>query len=98
MTNAKKYDFRLIQVNDLWTVEITRRASVENTVVSKRQEGFATEAEAQAWGKKEVDAFLVKHKEKDQQRSKERAEAKNDRERVAKQRPTRVAKSPWDNK
>ena len=96
MSKTKKYDFRLTQENNYWSVEITRRVSSAKTIVSKRQDGFVTEAEAQAWGTSEVETFLQNYKEKEKQRSKERALAKSDRDQQAKQRPTRTAKSPWD--
>lgn len=76
MTTAKKYDFRLIQEDNLWAAEIIRRASSDKTVVSKRQDGFATEAEAQAWAKSETAAFLKKYSEKDKVRSDKRKQAK----------------------
>jgi len=58
MTTNKKYDYRVVQNKSDWTVEITRRATSKKTVVSKTQDGFSTEAEAKAWGEKELVAFL----------------------------------------
>ena len=60
MKQSKKYDCRVIQDNDGWTAEITRRVTSRVTVVSKGKGGFATEAEAQAWGQGEVKDFLKK--------------------------------------
>lgn len=60
MKQSKKYDCRVIQDNDSWTAEITRRVTSRVTVVSKGKGGFATQAEAQAWGQSEVTAFLKK--------------------------------------
>ena len=60
MKQSKKYDYRVVQDNDAWTAEITRRVTSRVTVVSKDKGGFATEAEAQAWGQAEVVAFLKK--------------------------------------
>lgn len=60
MKKSKKYDYRVVQDNTTWTAEITRRVTSRVTVVSKAKDGFATEAEAQAWGQAEVEAFLKK--------------------------------------
>lgn len=60
MKQSKKYDYRVLQDNDAWTAEVIRRVTSRVTVVSKGKGGFATEAEAQAWGQAEVEAFLKK--------------------------------------
>jgi len=62
MSTHKKYDFRIVQDNTSsspsWMAEITRRVTSKKTTVSKSQDGFATEAEAKAWGEKELALFL----------------------------------------
>lgn len=58
MTTNKKYDCRITQEGTSWTAEIIRRVTSKRTTVSKSQDGFATEAEAQAWGEKELKSFL----------------------------------------
>jgi len=58
MTTNKKYDLRISQGKTDWTAEITRRVTSKKTTVSKSQDGFATEAEAKAWGEKELASFL----------------------------------------
>ena len=58
MTQSKKYDCRVVQDNTSWTAEIIRRVTSKKTVVTKSQDGFSTEAEAQDWGQKEVKTFL----------------------------------------
>ncbi|MCF6337803.1 MAG: DUF3622 domain-containing protein [Gammaproteobacteria bacterium] len=58
MTTNKKYDYRAVQGKTHWIAEITRRATSKKTVVSKSQDGFATEADAKAWGEKELASFL----------------------------------------
>ena len=60
MKKSKKYEYRVMQDNDTWSAEIIRRVTSRVTVVSKEKEGFATEAEAQAWGQAEVETFLKK--------------------------------------
>lgn len=74
MKQSKKYDYRVFEDNDAWTAEITRRVTSRVTVVSKGKGGFATEAEAQAWGQAEVEAFLQKtnRSESEKRRAKEK--------------------------
>lgn len=60
MKQSKKYNCRVIQEDDSWTAEVTRRVTSRVIVVSKGKGGFATEAEAQAWGQAEVEALLKK--------------------------------------
>jgi hypothetical protein len=69
VTKAKKYDYRVVPNNGSWTAEIVRRASSTKTVVSKSQAGFATEAEAQEWGQREVKSFVQKLDEQNRHRS-----------------------------
>ena len=58
MTTNKKYDYRVVQGKTDWITEITRRVTSKKTLVSKSQDGFATEADAKAWGEKELTSFL----------------------------------------
>ncbi len=58
MKKGKKYDCRITQDGAKWTAEIIRRASSKKTVVSKKQAGFASEAEAKTWGETELKLFL----------------------------------------
>ena len=73
MQQSKKYNFRISQDNAGWVVEITRRVTSKRTVVTKSQDGFETEAEAQDWGEKEVKTFLknLNLNEQKKRRSKE---------------------------
>ena len=59
MAKSKKYTCRLVQENDAWAAEIVRRVTSKKSVVTKRQDGFATDDEAEAWGLNEV-KILVK--------------------------------------
>ena len=59
MTQSKKYDYRISQDKKTWTTEIIRRVTSKRTTVSKTQDGFATEAEAKAWGESELASFLA---------------------------------------
>jgi len=58
MNQSKKYDYRVTQDSTGWTTQIMRRVSSKKTIISKSQSGFASEAEAQAWGQNEVKTFL----------------------------------------
>lgn len=58
MKQTKKFSYHVIQNGDSWSVEIVRRVSTKKTRVSKRQDGFASEAEANAWGEAQVAAFI----------------------------------------
>jgi len=69
MTSGKKYQFKAIQKESTWTGQIIRRVSSKRSMVSKRQEGFASEAEAIAWGEIELKAFLVKQGERNTRKS-----------------------------
>lgn len=59
MPKSRKYDIRVTQTEAGWSGEIVRRASAKKSVVSKTQDGFATEAEARAWADAEMVAFLA---------------------------------------
>jgi hypothetical protein len=68
MAKGNKYEYRVVQDKEggTWMAEITRRVTSRKTVVSKSQGGFATEAEALAWGEEAIQSFvknLVKQSE-----------------------------------
>jgi Protein of unknown function (DUF3622) len=79
MTKGKKYDYRVVQNDSSWTAEITRRMTSKKTVVSKKQGGFATESEAQEWGKKELETFTKNLNQRNKLRSEKRKQ-KSDEE------------------
>ena len=72
MTKGKKFDFRVVPGKDGWSAEIIRRASRQKMVVSKSQDGFASEAEAQEWGEKELKEFSQNQNERNKKRSETR--------------------------
>lgn len=57
MATNKKYDIVLVEDGSTWTAQITRRASARKTVISKAQEGFASQEEAAAWGEAQLVEF-----------------------------------------
>ncbi len=72
MAKGKKYDYRVVKSESSWTAEITRRMTSKKTVVSKSQGGFATESEAQEWGKKELEDFSKNLNERNKRHSERR--------------------------
>lgn len=70
-----KYTYRIQQSGESWVAEITRRASARKTVVSKRQDGFATESEAEQWAKQELAAFLTTLAESHKNKAAKKAQA-----------------------
>lgn len=74
MNPSKKYSCRVIQNGSAWTAEVVRRVTSKRSLVTKSQDGLATEAEALAWGEKEVNALLKSTNTKEM--SKRRAKKK----------------------
>lgn len=72
MTQSKKYSCRVSQDGTTWTAEIVRRASAKKSIVTTKQAGFASEAEAQAWGETEVTGFLKKLNENESKKRREK--------------------------
>ena len=74
MAASKKYNVKIKQDGATWSTKITRRISSQRTITSKKQDGFASEAEAQAWGEQEIALFLKNLSARNKRRSKLRAE------------------------
>ena len=72
MTKSKKYDYRITEDNTNWTAEIIRRITTRKIGISKRQNGFPTKSDAQAWGEKELSAFLQSLTERNKRRAEKR--------------------------
>lgn len=64
MAKGKKYDFRVVPDDAGWTAEIIRRVTSKKTIVSKSQNGFAVESDAQEWGQRELQTFLQNQSER----------------------------------
>jgi hypothetical protein len=69
MTKGKKFDFRVEQDNSTWTAQIVRRKTARETIVSKSQDGFATEEEATQWAQTELKSFLENLVKRNKRRS-----------------------------
>lgn len=72
MKQSKKYDFHVMQVGESWSVEIIRRVSTKKTVVSKRENGFSSEQDAEVWGKTQAEALLKEMNLKAQKKRREK--------------------------
>ncbi len=61
MSTNKRYNSQVSkdETSGLWRAEILRRASSKRNVVSKTQDGFATEEEANKWAEAELVEFLA---------------------------------------
>lgn len=69
---SKKYESRVTQVEDSWKAEIVRRVSARKSNVSKKQAGFATEAEAQTWADAELAKFLDNQGQRNERKAQKR--------------------------
>lgn len=61
MSTNKQYNALVSkdETTGLWRAEILRRASSKRSVVSKMQDGFATEVEANKWAETALAEFLA---------------------------------------
>lgn len=82
MAKGKKYDYEVFAAGETWSVKILRQASARRTVVSKRQDDFATEDEAKAWGEKELKLFMEQQALRNKRKS-ERREERDEAEALA---------------
>jgi len=58
MAKNKKFDICLIEEGTTWTAQITRRVTARKTIVSKSEQGFASESEAQTWADAQLEIFV----------------------------------------
>ncbi len=72
MAKGKKYDYRLREAGAVWRAEIVRRVTSKQTVISKSQDGFASKAQARAWGERELQSFIENQSKRNRQRSEKR--------------------------
>lgn len=72
MSDSKKFAVQVSEKRNGWCAEIVRQISSRRTTVSKRETGFATEAEAQAWGEKELAGFVKNQAERNIRKSAQR--------------------------
>ena len=55
-----KFEYRLVEKNNTWTAEITRKVSARKTSVTKSKADFASEAEAAEWAQTELKDLSTK--------------------------------------
>lgn len=60
--SSKKYQSEILQDGDSWTARITRQVTSRKSLVSKQQEAFTSEAEAQAWVETNMAEFISTQK------------------------------------
>jgi len=72
MEKGKKYDCQVIKAESDWSAQIVRRVTSKKTIVSKRKDGFSTEAEAKEWGDSELKSFLKSQSKKNSARNNNR--------------------------
>ena len=80
MSKAPKYTFRVVEKrNNTWTAEIQRQATSKKKVVSKRQTGFANEAEGVVWAENELQQVLANHVARNKRHDEERVDQYKDK-------------------
>ena len=82
MTKSRKYDYKIEQSDDTWSVQIIRKASKKNSVVSKEQGGFTNVKEAKAWAEEQLLEFsstMAKSNQRHGEQRKENDEIKRQR-------------------
>ncbi|MBD1575144.1 MULTISPECIES: DUF3622 domain-containing protein [Vibrio] len=66
---SNKYSFQLVEKRNGWSAEIVRQITSRRTIISKRQLGFETEAEATQWAEKELVEFQKIQTERNKRKS-----------------------------
>ncbi|GEA51811.1 hypothetical protein VIN01S_26150 [Vibrio inusitatus NBRC 102082] len=72
MSDSKKFTVRTIEKRNGWCAEIVRQVTSRRTTVSKREMGFETEEQAQAWGEKELEGFIENQVERNKRKAADR--------------------------
>ncbi|BDU38163.1 DUF3622 domain-containing protein [Vibrio nigripulchritudo] len=79
MSKNRKFAIRVSEKRKGWTAEITRQVTSRRTMVSKRESGFESEAQAQDWAEKTLAEFV----ENQAKRNDRKAEKRSEREAAA---------------
>lgn len=72
MSDSKKFTVQTSEKRNGWCAEIVRQVTSRRTTVSKRETGFKTQQEAQAWGDNELAGFIKNQVERNKRKSAER--------------------------
>lgn len=73
MGKSRKYSAHVVKRESGFSAEIHRRMTSKKQVVTKHKDGFASEAEAQAWVDVELQTFLERLSEQSKLRAEKRA-------------------------
>lgn len=69
MSKGKKFEYRLTQNDSGWSADIIRRASSKKFVITKHQDNFSSESDAETWAKSELKVILGNVQAREKQRS-----------------------------
>ncbi|GLO60127.1 hypothetical protein MACH09_06350 [Vibrio sp. MACH09] len=69
MSSSKKFSYNVVEKRSGWTAEIVRQVSSKRSVVSKREMGFESEADAIAWAEKELPNFIALQADRNKRKS-----------------------------
>ncbi|WP_047688913.1 DUF3622 domain-containing protein [Vibrio sp. ZOR0018] len=76
MSESKKFTIKVTEKRNGWAAEIVRQVTSRRSVVSKREMGFESEAQAQAWAKKELSGFIENQAKRNERKALARKEKK----------------------
>ncbi|ATC56982.1 DUF3622 domain-containing protein [Vibrio anguillarum] len=74
MSESKKFTIKVTEKRNGWAAEIVRQVTSRRSVVSKREMGF--ESEAQAWAEKELSGFIENQAKRNERKALARKEKK----------------------
>ncbi|EKO3558227.1 MULTISPECIES: DUF3622 domain-containing protein [Vibrio] len=80
MSDSKKFTIKVTEKNNGWAAEIVRQVTSRRTVVSKREMGFESEAQAQAWAEKELIGFIESQAKRNERKAVARKEKQEKQE------------------
>ncbi|WP_038177211.1 MULTISPECIES: DUF3622 domain-containing protein [Vibrio] len=98
MSNNKKFAIRVTEKRNGWCAEITRQVTSRKTAVSKRETGFATEAEAQVWAETELAGFVQNQATRNERKGEARKVRVEREESLAKQAAEKKARRIAESK
>lgn len=75
MSKSSKYSIIVEAVDDAWRAQIVRQVTSRKVMVSKSQDGFASEELAQAWAAKELEHFTKVLEQSNKRQSEKRQAA-----------------------
>ncbi|MBF4423963.1 DUF3622 domain-containing protein [Vibrio anguillarum] len=76
MSESKKFTIKVTEKRNGWAAEIVRQVTSRRSVVSKREIGFESEAQAQAWAEKELSGFIENQAKRNERKALARKEKK----------------------